>query len=180
MMSEKPLRLPSIFTDSPAQTQSLVEPQAKELPLLPAEPVHDQQGIAQLFQRRPDEITPENILNRLIEPENFELKSDVKNVLALSVLRTYALWLSDPDIDDEGDLRDLELRKKILVRYGIFDADAPVTPASLVYHTMTYLLLFGYSNKRKSRAELIEGLKALKSNEEEKARRRFAKIFGEM
>lgn len=79
------------------------------------------------------EVTPMEILNDLLSPENIEMKTDIKNPASWSSLKTLARYLEGIGFDES---------------------------AQLIYDYMTDFMVFAVSKARLSRGEIISAIKS--------------------
>jgi hypothetical protein len=151
----------------------LMSPIPVAMPPIPAQPPGSAiNPFAALFQRAPSSLTRENIVKDLTSPDNYELKTRIRNEFSMAGLDTlgFATTISD------------DRRKEMLQQYGIFTAiPGRIGPGEYLLFYGARVRLNAYStNMGESRREVVAALQQVQFAEDKmKGRKILEGLFSE-
>lgn len=129
------------------------------MPPMPTQPPESVMNpFAALFQRAPSSLTRENIVKDLTSPDNYELKTRIRNEFSMSGLDLLGLATT---IDDKR-------RSEMLQQYGIFtNVPGRIGPGEYIGYFAARLRLNAYStNMGESRREVVQSLQSVQFAED--------------
>jgi hypothetical protein len=151
-----------------------VPPMPPAMPPIPNQPPGSAlvNPFAALFQRAPSSLTRENIVKDLTSPDNYELKTRIRNEFSMAGLDTFGFATTVND----------ERRKEMLRQYGIFTAvPNRIGPGEMILFYGARVRLNAYStNMGESRREVVAALHSVEFAEDKmKGRKVLEGLFSE-